>query len=110
VVYSEKQTHMRKTILISALMLCTSVAGWAQNAAKYCELIVYRPNFKNYVAEMHSDGGTTRQQSLLRDAKGNVMKFTDEAEALNYIARQGWDLVSSYYNNHRDETHFIVKK
>jgi hypothetical protein len=99
---------MKKLILISAMTLF-SAAGFAQTAVKYCDLVVYQPNFKNFVAEMHVDGNTRPRLTKLRDAAGNKLKFATEADAVNYVARQGWEVVTAYNRNH-SETHFLLKK
>jgi hypothetical protein len=82
---------------------------YAQNPIKYCDLTVYRPFFKNYVAEMHVDGNVKTSQTLLRDNAGKPMKFASESDAVNYVAQQGWELVTAY-NRHGGESHFFLKK
>jgi len=100
---------MRKLLLISAFTLCSTAGVFAQNTVKYCDLVVYKPNFKNFIAEMHVDGDARPRFTKLRDAAGNKLKFATEAEAINYVAKQGWELVTAYNRNH-SETHFIMKK
>ena len=98
---------MKKLLLISALSLVSAARAFAQNAIKYGDLIVYRPFLDRYVAELHVDGNVKTRFAFLRDQAGNKLKFASEADALNYVCKQGWELVSSYYHS---QTHFILKK
>ena len=87
-------------------------ASFAQNVPSYCELNVYQPGLKNYIAI--PDYGTankkvTKAADAIKDENGNVMKFPSEITALNYMVKQGWELVSTYHN-HGGETHFFLKK
>jgi hypothetical protein len=100
---------MKKLTISSAIALCLSITTNAGTPSKYCDLVVYRQFLKNFVAEMHVDGKIKTSQTLIRDADGNKVKFACEADALNYMAQQGWELVSSYNRNH-NETHFIISR
>jgi len=99
---------MKKIFLVSIASLTLHMAAVAQTAGKYSDLQVFQPGFKNYIAELHIDGGQSASKSLIRDKDGNKMKFAKQAEALNYVAEQGWELVSSWHGN--GITHFILKK
>jgi hypothetical protein len=102
---------MKQNILIAAMaMLCTPAL--AQNAPKYCDLDVYRPAFKNYVATVNygtEHKKVTVKNNAIKDASGSTVKFLSELEAVNYMAQQGWELVSSY-KVHGGDTHFYMKK
>ena len=100
---------MRKVILIFAASFCFSVNNYAQSIANYGDLLVYRRGLRNYVAEMHADGSVGKRQSLVRDANGNKMKFASVVDALNFTARQGWQVVAAYHPR-SGHTHFILKK
>ncbi len=99
---------MKKIFLAGIVLLMASVTCMAQNA-KYADLVVYRPAFKNYNAELHV-GDKGKKQTLIRDKSGAAMKFPDEAAAVNYVAQQGWEVVSAWYNHHEGATHFLLKK
>ena len=102
---------MKQNILIAAMaMLCTP--AMAQNTTKYCDLDVYRPGFNKLVATVNygtEHKRVTLKNNAVRDASGNTVKFLSELEAVNYMARQGWELVSSY-RVHGGDTHFYMKK
>jgi hypothetical protein len=100
---------MKKAFLISAIALFVSLPGYAASTVKYCDLIVYRLFLKNYVAEMHTDSNMHTQAALIRDAGGDKIKFAMPADALNYVAREGWELVAAYAE-HGGQTHFLLKK
>ncbi len=100
---------MKRYFLIAVLTLGTG-ATYAQKNATYCQLNVYQPAFKNYVAKVsYGDEGNKARFVLLKNETGSKMKFSNEIQALNYIAKQGWELVSTYHN-HGGETRFFLKK
>lgn len=98
---------MKRIIFVLAVMLSQPTAEYAQNARKYCDLVVYRPGLKNYVAELRVDSNSMPKQALLRNPQGGKMKFSSEVDALNYVVNQGWDIVSAY-NVRNNGTHFIL--
>ena len=100
---------MKKIIFTAAITALAATASRAQNTATYCDLVVYRNFLKNYVAEMHVDGNKKARLTVLKDQQGKKVKFTSEADAVNYVTKQGWELVTAYHN-HGAETHFYLKK
>lgn len=100
---------MRKLVLILCATLSFSVLSFAQKNMEYCELVVYRNFLKNYVAEFHTDSNKKASLTIIRDENGNKIKFATQAEALNYITKQGWELVTAF-NEHGGSTHFFLKK
>jgi hypothetical protein len=100
---------MKKTLFVTLSAILFSVAAHAQSSRPYADLVVYRLFLKNYVAELHVDSNSKPKKSILRLDNGRKIKFAEEADALNYTCRQGWELVSSY-RSHSGETHFILKK
>lgn len=100
-----------KKYLITAAISIFSTVSFAQNVTSYCDLDVYRPGVKNYIATADYGNGLkiTAKTAALKDASGNTLKFRSEIEALNYMARQGWELVTSYHI-HGGETHFFLKR
>ena len=100
---------MKKILLILPISLLLATGAYAQNNGKYADLIVYKPNFDRYLAELHvADGSVRERLTVLRDQSGRKIRFASEAEALNYVAKQGWELVSSYHKS--GDTHFIIRK
>lgn len=102
---------MKKYLLTAAISLF-SAATFAQNFSGYCDLIVYQPFLKNYVAIPDYGTGNkkiTKATNAIKDETGNIIKFPSEIKALNYMVKQGWELVSAYHNR-GGETHFILKK
>ena len=100
---------MKKAFFMSAAVLLFSQVAFASPEYKYCDLVVFHPGFKRYVAEMRFDGNTHRREGLLRDAGGNKIKFSTTVDALNYVVKQGWQLVSCY-SDHGGPVHFILTK
>lgn len=101
---------MKRIFFIAATIMC-SASLFAQKQEVYCDLRVYQPGFKNYVAKIiygdgHKDG---RRGEAIKDQSGNLVKFSTEIEAVNYLVKQGWELVTSYHT-HGGDTHFFMKK
>ena len=101
---------MKKYLLIGAIS-AFSATTFAQKATSYCDLDVYRPGFKNYIATANFGNGrkNATKANALKDASGRIIKFVSEVEAVNYMAGQGWELVTSYHT-HGGDTHFFLKK
>ncbi len=97
---------MRKHLLIAALCLLTTTA-FADN--RICELSVYQPNFKRWVAEVNYSDAPKNKFDKILNSDGKKMRFNSKLDALNYVMKDGWQLVSVYHN-HSGETHFFLKK
>lgn len=96
-----------KNLLFALLLLGTTTAH-AQNTGKYCEVTVFAPGFKNYVASVNYGDKTDNHHNFIKDKDDLKMQFATNVAVLNYMAAQGWQLVSCEY--HSGETHFYMKK
>jgi hypothetical protein len=101
---------MKRSFLAFVLIIMSAIS-YADPAVKYCELLVYRPGFKSgvYVAEMHVDGMATTKSTILRDNAGHRMKFASGTDAVNYVAKQGWELVT-VNRSHNGDIVYTLKK
>ena len=100
-----------KRLLLTAAIFALSAPVFAQDKASYCDLDVYRPGFNKYIATAdYGNGSKIRvKTSALKDGAGKIIKFRSELEAVNYMAKQGWEIVSTYHNK-GGSTHFFMKK
>jgi hypothetical protein len=100
--------HMKKMFLLFGLLIYASFSAFSQNAnntkAKYC---IVRSSFflnnKNIKAFIDSAG----KEAEIKEASGETKHFRSNTELLNFIATQGWVLVSSYRDG---DIYFIFKK
>jgi hypothetical protein len=99
---------MKKTVLLVGAIVVLCCPAFCQENRPYHELRVTEPWFKNYTAQWITDSNATLTRTYIRDSKGEKAKFVSTAAVLNYVAKQGWELVSSY-NDHGD-IYFIMKK
>ena len=99
---------MKILIFMAASSLIYLNAGYAQSGMKYCDLVVTQPFFKNYYAELHTETNKTKGDCILRDANGKKIKFAATADALDFVVKQGFELVSTY--NDHSTIHFLLKK
>lgn len=101
---------MKRVFLVGIAMIFSSVAVLAKGPFKYADLVVYRPAFKNYVAELRIDSNAIPRKSIIKNALGNKIKFASEVDALNHVVAQGWEVTAAYHNHNGGGTHFILKK
>lgn len=94
-----------KTLTISLLLACASLAGHAQQPGspapvrteEYCQLQAF--NKFNGKVILSVDYG--QQQKLLglnifRNAQGQPIEFNSVIDALNWLNTQGWEFVNAY--------------
>lgn len=97
---------MKKQILIIS---CTLLAATARaEEPKYCELSVYQPNFKRYVAEVNYMGSHVRKFTKIKGANGKQIRFEAKLDAVTYMIKDGWEVVSESVT--RNDTRFFLKK
>lgn len=100
---------MKKYFLIAAL--ATLATRSYANEIKYCELAVYQPSFKRYVADVNYMGSHKRKFDKIKDANGKAIKFEARLDAVNYMIKDGWEVVSETIVPHSGgETRFYMKK
>ena len=88
-------------------------------------LVSYAQNFKNdgkpysYFCEIYRYGTTNieikwpenKKDTHLSDENGKLLEFNNVFEALNYMSKRGWELVSvTYVNERTGEKAYILKK
>jgi hypothetical protein len=96
-----------KKQLLNIVCTLLSIAANAEEP-KYCELSVYQPNFKRFVAEVNYVGSHKRKFNKIKGADGKQIRFEAKLDALNYMLSDGWEVVSESVT--RNDTRFFLKK
>ena len=92
-------------------MAVTAVAQQAYKA--YCEVVVWSGRSAVLNVFVSFDFGMkTYPTASLYDSKGQPMTFVSGMDAVNYMSRHGWTLVSTYYKTYsqQESTHFVMEK
>lgn len=102
-----------KKILLALALACTCMVASAQHKV-YCELMNFNPAGGSK-AVISFDFGSDAVGELLDD-KGKKIKFKSPVDALSYMERIGWSVVSSYSVVHVAGTtnvpvvHYLLQK
>jgi hypothetical protein len=109
---------MKKILLL--LLLIAPVYCFAQtDSVKYkqkeefCEVQVSPSSFGKFVIMTDNSQDKSGKLTKLKDAAGNNRKFGSMVEILNYMAKYGWVLVTSYNEVFQGEsggTHLLYKR
>lgn len=107
---------MKKALILLA-MVCLTLFVSAQTTEKQYyiyNIVTFSGSLKNEGFRVDLDNG--KEILKLRDKDGNKMKFNTPAAALMYLVSEGWELCfngatnSSYDNNNRTSTYWIIRK
>lgn len=104
---------MRRCLLLAVcVMVC--LAGWAQQARKaYCELTVWsgQSSMLNVVVTIDL-GMQNYPTASIYGADGKPVTFISNMDAVNYMAKRGWTVVSTYYKTHSqlESAHYVMEK
>ena len=107
---------MKKALILLA-MVCLTLFASAQTTEKLYyiyNIVTFSGSLKNEGFRVDLDNG--KEILKLRDKDGNKMKFNTPAAALMYLVSEGWELCfngatnSSYDNNNRTSTYWIIRK
>lgn len=107
---------MKKALLLLALA-CLPLFASAQTTEKQYyiyNIVTFSGSLKNEGFKVDLDDG--KKILKLRDKNGNKMTFNTPAAALMYLVSEGWELYfngatnSSYDNNNRTSTYWIMRK
>lgn len=84
---------MRRLATLAACVIMAACAQ-AQKRAVYCDLMDFSSGTSFGKKLISIDFGNSAAQDLL-DVNGQKIKFKSVIDALNYMARQGWRLVTT---------------
>lgn len=103
---------MKKTLLISILILLSSVLLQAQNK-RYCEILGHG-KFLSTKVVVTIDFGQDQffTSNALVDTTGKVISFNSMVDAMNYLAKMGWKFEQAYVVtvNNQNVYHWLLSK
>ncbi len=91
-----------------------ALVGWAQQARKaYCELTVWsgQSSMLNVVATIDL-GMQNYPTASIYGADDKPVTFISNMDAVNYMAKCGWTVVSTYYKTYSqlESAHYVMEK
>jgi hypothetical protein len=93
---------MKKLLLLvlftaPMFVFAQNIASSNQQKGPYGIAMVYFGYSKSQVELSIDDGsGKKTKDMMIKDEQGKNVKFKSEVSALNYLAQNGWSIVSSY--------------
>jgi len=91
---------MKKLLFI--LLFTAPMFGFAQTATSapqqkgpYCIATIYR-GFSKYEASIDDGSGKKTNDMMIKGEKGKPMRFNAVINFVNYLAQNGWSIISSY--------------
>ena len=103
---------MRIKLLI-ILLICFASDVYSQKSRQaYCEVIVWPHHVMYHAAVTFDFGMQSYTAAMLYDSKNQPLRFVSGMDAVNYLSKRGWRVVSSYYKtiNKGESTHFVMEK
>ena len=103
---------MRKALLLVITLYC-SVAVFGQKPRQaYCEVIVWSHHIMFNAAVSFDFGMQSNNTVLLYDSKNQPLRFITGMDAVNYLSKRGWRLVSTYYEliSESESAHYVMEK
>ncbi|WP_210489061.1 hypothetical protein [Rufibacter aurantiacus] len=109
---------MKKLLMPILFALCftsTSVAQDqpAKRTEEYCDAFMWEKTFgKQFYMSVDFGSAQQKRGEKLLDASGNPLEFISPIDALNYMNRQGWELVHVYVvrEDKTDFRHYVMKR
>lgn len=110
---------MKKNILLLILMLVSVLGLNAQNSSEtvYCDIVGTEILFSNKITVdidfgQKSSFWTDYKEKRLVDEKGKPIKFNSMIDALNFMAKLGWEFQQAYVVTANDQNvcHWLMKK
>ncbi|KAA3438024.1 hypothetical protein [Rufibacter hautae] len=109
---------MKKLLMPLLFILCLTSISFAQEqpakrTEEYCDAFMWEKTFGKQVY-LSVDFGQSKKKTdeKLLDAAGNPLVFNSPIDALNYLNRQGWELVNVYVlrEDRTDYRHYLMKR
>ena len=92
---------------------CLALPMFAQEPRQeYCEIIVWSHQIMFGAAMSFDFGMQSNNTVMLYDTKNQPLKFITGMDAVNYLSKRGWKLVSTYYESisESESIHFVMEK
>ena len=103
---------MKKVLLLIISLYC-SVAIFGQKPRQaYCEVIVWSHHIMFNAAVTFDFGMQSHTTVMLYDSKNQPLRFITGMDAVNYLSKRGWRLVSTYYESisESESAHYVMEK
>lgn len=103
---------MRRIFFLVLLYSCTLVAIGQKPRQAYCEVIVWSHHIMFNAAVTFDFGMQSHTTVMLYDSKNQPLKFITGMDAVNYLSKRGWRLVSTYYESisESESAHYVMEK
>lgn len=103
---------MRKLYLLFVFISCSLTLFAQKTRPAYCEVIVWSHQITFHAAVSFDFGLQTNNTVMLYDSKDKPLIFITGMDAVNYLSKRGWKLVSTYYETISDSesVHFVMEK
>lgn len=103
---------MRKTLFFILLLLANSMLYAQKPRQAYCEVIVWSHHIMLNAAVTFDFGMQSHTTAMLYDSKNQPLRFITGMDAVNYLSKRGWRLVSTYYESisESESAHYVMEK
>ena len=103
---------MKRALLLLAVAWCSFGAYGQKSRQAYCEVVVWSHHIMLNAAVTFDFGMQTHTTAMLYDSKNQPLRFITGMDAVNYMSKRGWKLVSTYYESIKESesTHYVMEK
>jgi len=103
---------MRTKLLVILIIGFASSVYSQKSRQAYCEVIVWSHQIMFHAAVSFDFGMQSNNTVMLYDSQNKPLKFITGMDAVNYLSKRGWKLVSTYYESisESESVHFVMEK
>lgn len=103
---------MRKSLLLIFSLYCSVAVSGQKSRQAYCEVIVWSHQIMFNAAVSFDFGIQSNNTVMLYDSKNQPLRFITGMDAVNYLSKRGWRLVSTYYESisESESAHYVMEK
>ena len=103
---------MRTKLLVILIIGFASSVYSQKSRQAYCEVIVWSHQIMFHAAVSFDFGMQSNNTVMLYDSQNKPLKFITGMDAVNYLSKRGWKLVSTYYESisESESIHFVMEK
>lgn len=103
---------MRKSLLLIFSLYCSVAVSGQKPRQAYCEVIVWSHQIMFNAAVSFDFGIQSNNTVMLYDSKNQPLRFITGMDAVNYLSKRGWRLVSTYYESisESESAHYVMEK
>jgi len=102
-----------KIIALIIFIISFASSGYSQESRQaYCEVIVWSHHIMFNAAVTFDFGMQTHTTAILYDNKNQPLGFITGMDAVNYLSKRGWRLVSTFYESisESESAHYVMEK